>query len=69
MLSDKVKKVLPYLIGVIVMLYIIKPNFCFKHNDSLRNYGFGFDNDGYRKTLYTMQNLVIFTAIILYITL
>lgn len=68
-LSNKVKKTIPYLIGIITLLYIIKPNICFKQNNQLRNYGFGYDKDNYKKTLFTMQNLIIFITILLYIIL
>lgn len=67
MFSDKVKRLLPYLIGAIVTLYIIKPTISFKPNGQLRNYGFGYDSDGYKKTLYTLPNLIVFLTVILYI--
>lgn len=65
-LSNKVKKILPYLIGAITFIYILKPKMFFKQNNQLRSYGFGVDADGYKKTVYTMQNIVIFLTIILY---
>ena len=68
-LSNKVKKILPYLFATIIIFYIIKPSISFKPNGQLRNYGFGYDSDGYKKTLYTMYNMVIILAIILYIIL
>lgn len=67
MFSDKVKKILPYFLGIIVLFYIIKPSISFKPNGQLRNYGFGYDGDGYKKTLYTMHNIIILLAILLYI--
>ena len=66
-LSDKVKRILPYLMGGIVILYLTKPSISFKPNGQLRTYGFGYDADGYKRTLYTMQNLIILLAIILYL--
>ena len=66
LLSEHNKKVLPYLIGSIIILYICKPNIMYKPNGQLRNFGFGFDTDGYKKTLFTMQNIVIFITILLY---
>ena len=66
MLSDKVKRLLPYLIGSIVILYIVKPPISFKPSGQLRNYGFGYDSDGYKKTLYTLPILIIFLTVFLY---
>lgn len=67
MFSDKVKRILPYLLGGILLLYIIKPSIIFKPNGQLRNYGFGYDSDGYKKTLYTMHNIIILLVVLLYI--
>lgn len=67
MFSDKVKKIIPYLLGTILILYLVKPSISFKPNGQLRNYGFGYDSDGYKKTLYTMHNLIILLSVILYI--
>lgn len=69
MLSDKVKKILPYLLGTILIFYMIKPSISFKPNGQLRNYGFGYDSDGYKKTLYTMHNIIILLAVLFYIYL
>lgn len=66
-ISDKVKYILPYLIGIIIIFYIVKPNISFKPNGQLRNYGFGYDSDGYTKTLYTFQNIIIFIVVFLFI--
>ena len=66
MLSDKVKRLLPYLIGSIVILYIVKPSISFKPSGQLRNYGFGYDSDGYKKTLYTLPIIIIFLTVFLY---
>ena len=67
MFSEKVKKILPYLLGIIVAFYLIKPSISFKPNGQLRNYGFGYDSDGYKKTLYTMHTLIILLAVLLYL--
>jgi hypothetical protein len=67
MLSDKVKIILPYLLGSIFIFYIVKPSISFKPNGKLRNYGFGYDTDGYKKTLYTMHNIIILLCVLLYI--
>jgi hypothetical protein len=67
MLSEKVKKILPYLLGTILAFYLIKPSISFKPSGQLRNYGFGYDSDGYKKTLYTMHTIIILIAVLLYI--
>jgi hypothetical protein len=67
MFSDKVKKITPYLLGAILIFYLVKPPISFKPNGQLRNYGFGYDSDGYKKTLYTMHNIIILLSVTLYI--
>ncbi len=67
MISDKVKVVLPYILISILMLYIIKPPIMFKPNGRLREYGFGYDSDGYKKTLYTMHNIIILLIVVFYL--
>jgi hypothetical protein len=67
MFSDKVKKILPYLLGTIFIFYIVKPSISFKPSGQLRNYGFGYDSDGYKKTLYTMHNIIILLTVLFYI--
>lgn len=69
MLSERTKKILPYLLGSILIVYMLKPSISFKPNGQLRNYGFGYDSDGYKKTLYTMHNIIILIAVILYINI
>lgn len=68
-LSNKVYNIIPYLFSIILLIYVTKPNIAFKPNGQLRNFGFGFDEDSYKKTLYTMQNIIIFLTVILYVYL
>lgn len=67
LVSTKVRKTIPYLIGVIILLYIVKPSISFKSNGQLREYGFGYDKDGYKKTLYTMQNITLLATLGLHV--
>lgn len=67
MLSDRVKKILPYLLGCILIFYMVKPSISFKPTGQLRSYGVGYDSDGYKKTLYTMHNIIILITVLLYI--
>lgn len=65
-LSNKVKMIIPYLLGIILVLYLIKPNIFFKPNGKARVYGVGYDEEGYKKTLYTFQFTIIIIVLILY---
>ena len=56
-----------YVIGTILLLYISKPILLFKPNGKPRLYGLGYDEEGYKKTLYTFQFIII--IIVLTITL
>lgn len=69
MLSPKVRKIIPYLVGIIIFFYIMKPSISFKPSGQLREYGFGYDVTGYKKTLYTAYNIILFMTIFLYYTL
>jgi len=65
-LSEQVSRQIPYLLGIIIILYIIKPNVLFKPNGKPRLYGIGYDDEGYRKTLYTFQFSIIILALFIY---
>ena len=65
-LSEKVVRQIPYLLGAILILYIIKPNILFKPNGKPRIYGIGHDAEGYKKTLYTFQFATIVLVILVY---
>jgi hypothetical protein len=67
MISESLRKIIPYLVGIIILLYIMKPSLSFKPSGQLREYGFGYDSNGYKKTLYTMQNITILITVILYV--
>jgi hypothetical protein len=66
-LSEKVIRQIPYLLGAIIILYIIKPNILFKPNGKPRVYGIGHDTEGYKKTLYTFQFATIILVILVYL--
>jgi hypothetical protein len=67
MISSKVKSIVPYILVSIVLLYIIKPPIVFKPNGKLREYGLGYDSEGYKQTLYTMHTLIIVLVVFLYL--
>ena len=64
-LSEQAQRRIPYLLGIIIMLYTIKPSILFKPNGKPRVYGVGFDDEGYKKTLYTFQFVVIIIVLLL----
>jgi hypothetical protein len=65
-LTNKFKNAVPYLLGLIISIYIVKPSIFFKPNGKSREYGFGYDEEGYKKTLYTFQFAIIIAAVLLY---
>lgn len=64
-ISSRTIKILPYLLGTIFLLFIIKPSILFKPNGKTRNYGSGYDEEGYKKSFYTVQFAIILVVIIL----
>jgi len=65
-ISRRVQTILPYLLGTILLIYITKPTILFKPNGKVRNYGMGVDEEGYKKTLYTFQFVIIILIIIFF---
>ena len=65
MIPENIKQKIPYLIGIIIILYLIKPTIFFKPNGKPRLYGIGYDDEGYKKTLYTFQFALIILALII----
>lgn len=66
MFVSTLKKKIPLLFLLIFLYYTIKPSITFKPNGKSRVYGFGTDTEGYRKTLYTMQNIIIVIVVIVH---
>lgn len=62
-LTNNTKRRLPYLIGAIALLYLLKPSILFKPNGKPRQYGVGYDEEGYKKTLYTFQLAIIILVV------
>ena len=54
-----------YIILFILALYITKLPIFFKPNGKPREYGIGTDFEGYSKTLYTFQFVIIIFAVFL----
>lgn len=54
-------------IFLVVLLFIIKPSIVFKPNDSIREYGVGVDDQGYKKTLFSVHFIIIIMAALVYL--
>ena len=67
LLNEKIKMIGSLLIIFIVFIYTIKPNILFKPNNKLREYGVGYDNEGYKKTLYNLQLIIVMIVLIFYL--
>ena len=67
MFSKTVRKQIPLLILFILAIYMIKPSLIFKPNGKPREYGFGYDNEGYKKTLFTFLFVVMIASILIMI--
>ncbi len=54
-----------YMIAIVILLYIVKPSILFKPNGKPRTYGIGYDEEGYKNTLYTFHFTILVVAILL----
>jgi hypothetical protein len=68
-LTENSKRRLPYLIGIIALLYMLKPSILFKPNGKPRQYGVGYDDEGYKRTLYTFQLAIIVSVVFIILVL
>ena len=64
-LSDNTKALVPYVLGFIFIIYMLKPSIMFKPNGKPRVYGVGYDDEGYKKTLYTFQFTIIIMVLVM----
>lgn len=67
LLSKNTRSKILTLIIFIVLLYVIKPSIAFKPNGASRCYGLGYDLEGYKKTLFNVQTIVIVVSILIYV--
>jgi len=63
MIDYKLRSKIFLLVAIIIFIYIIKPAIMFKPNGKVREYGLGYDSEGYKKTMYTMQNIILLTTL------
>jgi hypothetical protein len=63
----KLKSKLLTLILIIVAFFMLKPSVTFKPNGKVREYGVGYDNEGYKKTFYTFSNIILISSILIYV--
>ena len=66
MISKKTSTLLPIVLFFILIIYILKPNIIFKPNGKIRQFGLFYDNEGYKKTLYNLQFLLVIFIILLW---
>lgn len=65
LLSETVQKQIVYVVLIIISLYIMKPTVIFKPNGKPRLYGFGYDDEGYKRTLYTFQFIILILVLLI----
>jgi hypothetical protein len=46
-------------IGIVSFIYFTKPSIIFKENSEPRHYGLGTDSTGDKKTLFTMEVVIV----------
>lgn len=54
-----------YISIFVLSLWTIKPFLLFKPNGKPRQYGLGYDEEGYKKTLFTVHVVVIVFVVLL----
>lgn len=57
-----------YLIFIITGVYFLKPSIAFNPDGTQREYGVGYDNNGYHKTFYTFNVLIIIITAFIYLS-
>lgn len=65
-LSDNLKKKILIIVFILLVFFHIKPSISFKPNGKPRLYGFGKDLEGYKKTIYTIPNIIVFLVVLIY---
>lgn len=66
-ISPDLQNKIPYVIGIIAIIYMLKPNFIFKPNGMHREYGLGYDRDGYKRSIYSMHLVIIMVVVVVYL--
>ena len=61
--SNETLTKIPYFLLIILVIYKLQPSILFKPNGKLRVYGLGIDDEGYKKSLYTFQFIIVLIAI------
>uniref|UniRef100_A0A6C0DZL8 Uncharacterized protein n=1 Tax=viral metagenome TaxID=1070528 RepID=A0A6C0DZL8_9ZZZZ len=57
-----------YFLFILVLIYAFKPLLFFTPDGSQRQYGMGFDDKGYKKTLYSINHAIVIIVFMLSIT-
>lgn len=66
-LSDNVKNAIPVFFIILLVIYSLKPSLLFNSDGKLKVHGIGRNSDGTKKTVFSMNNLVIILAFISWI--
>lgn len=64
LLSDRAKNAIPIFIILILIIYSVKPKMMFSPDGKPKSNGVGRNSDGTKKTVFSMNNLVILIAFI-----
>lgn len=64
-ISGTLQKQIVYVVLIVISLYLMKPTVIFKPNGKPRVYGFGYDDEGYKRTLYTFQFVILILVLLL----
>lgn len=54
-----------YFIFFSIIVFILKPSFIFKNDNSFREFGVGIDRDGHKKTLFNIFVLNLIVIVLL----
>lgn len=65
-MDSKILTKLAFLALLIVFTFQIQPTFLFKPNEKPREYGFGIDSEGYKKTILNLHFFIICASVIIY---
>lgn len=65
-MDSKILTKLAFLALLIIFVFQIQPAPLFKPNEKPREYGFGLDSEGYKKTILNLHFFIICASVIIY---
>jgi hypothetical protein len=63
-MNSKLLRKLAFLALLIVFVFQIQPAFLFKPNGKPREYGFGMDSEGYKKTVLNLHFFILCSSVV-----